>query len=161
MSHESPDSASLSSMDVAMDQGDFADCDGEQSAPNSDHLMIRLLHQLVVGQERQNELLEEMSKQFNATQRQRTSELAQWKQAHPQLSRKCRKAAEALGRVQTEFLRSLTEEVTENADGLLDSDFVLNEFVDRFGPRLAHLNSVLQMLSQLSAVPGSTNNSKA
>jgi hypothetical protein len=28
---------------------------------------------------------------------------------------------------------------------------MLNEFVDRFGPRLAHLNGVLQVLAQLSA----------
>ena len=27
---------------------------------------------------------------------------------------------------------------------------MLNEFVDRFGPRLAHLNGLLQVLSQLS-----------
>jgi hypothetical protein len=31
---------------------------------------------------------------------------------------------------------------------------MLNEFVDRFGPRLAHLNGVLQVLSQLGATPG-------
>ena len=30
-------------------------------------------------------------------------------------------------------------------------DTELNEFVDRFGPRLAHLNGVLQVLSQLSS----------
>jgi len=37
----------------------------------------------------------------------------------------------------------------------LDGEFMLNEFVDRFGPRLAHLNGVLQVLSQLSAAPDS------
>jgi hypothetical protein len=34
---------------------------------------------------------------------------------------------------------------------------MLNEFVDRFGPRMAHLNSLLQVLSQLSAMPNPTN----
>jgi hypothetical protein len=29
---------------------------------------------------------------------------------------------------------------------------MLNEFVDRFGPRIAHLNGLLQVLSQLSAI---------
>jgi hypothetical protein len=28
---------------------------------------------------------------------------------------------------------------------------MLNEFVDRFGPRLAHLNGVLQVLAQLGS----------
>jgi hypothetical protein len=32
----------------------------------------------------------------------------------------------------------------------LDGEFVLSEFVDRFGPRMAHLNGVLQVLAQIS-----------
>jgi hypothetical protein len=35
----------------------------------------------------------------------------------------------------------------------MDGEFMLNEFVDRFGPRLAHLNGVLQVLAQLSSAP--------
>ena len=58
-----------------------------------------------------------------------------------------------MGRVQTEFLSTLAAEVVENEDSLVDGEFMLNEFVDRFGPRLAHLNGVLQVLSQLSSVP--------
>jgi hypothetical protein len=64
-------------------------------------------------------------------------------------------AAEALSRVQTEFLENLTIDVKDNYDNLVDGDFALNEFVDRYGPRLAHLNGVLQVLSQLSA-PGNS-----
>ena len=37
----------------------------------------------------------------------------------------------------------------DNYETLLDGEFMLNEFVDRFGPRLAHLNGLLQVLSQL------------
>ena len=72
-----------------------------------------------------------------------------------------RKAAESLSKVQLEFLQSLTEEVYENADALMDGEFMLNEFVDRFGPRLAHLNGVLQVLSQLSPQPGAASESTA
>ena len=36
-------------------------------------------------------------------------------------------------------------------------EFMLNEFVDRFGPRMAHLNGLLQVLSQLSSVASPTN----
>ncbi|HVA51250.1 MAG TPA: hypothetical protein VNH11_33220, partial [Pirellulales bacterium] len=61
-----------------------------------------------------------------------------------------------LSRVQTEFLATLTQEVNENAEVLCDGEFMLNEFVDRFGPRLAHLNGVLQVLAQLSAVPANS-----
>ena len=58
-----------------------------------------------------------------------------------------------MSKVQTRFIENLTEEVSENAEHLIDGEFMLNEFVDRYGPRLAHLNGVLQMLSQLAATP--------
>ena len=114
-----------------------------------------LLRGILAAQDRQNELLEELVNQLSGAQRQRVTELGQWKQANPDLAHSCRKAAEALSRVQVEFLNTMTEEINHNADSLMDSDFVLNEFVDRFGPRLAHLNGVLQVLAQLSSVPDS------
>jgi hypothetical protein len=127
---------------------------GDQADP-----VVSLLHQLVQGQERQNKLLEEILKQTNLVHRQRQYELGQWKQAHPDLARCCKRAAETLSRVQNEFLRTLTEEVADSGDGLLDGEFLLQEFVDRFGPRLAHLNGVLQVLSQLGNLPDTSSNS--
>lgn len=117
--------------------------------PSSD--VVSLLQQLVASQQRQTQLLEELVQQMNAAQRQRANELGQWRDANPRLARRCREAAEALSSVQTQFLENLTEEITERADDYLDGDFLLNEFVDRFGPRLAHLNGVLQVLAQLSS----------
>lgn len=118
---------------------------------SGDDETTRLLRQLLDAQDRQNELLEELISQLSAAQRQRTAELNQWKQANPQLARDCRLAADTLSRVQTEFLATMTEEIKYNAEALLDGEFMLNEFVDRFGPRLAHLNGALQVLSQLSS----------
>jgi hypothetical protein len=115
--------------------------------------MHGLMRQLLAGQDRQNELLEELIGQIGANQRQKASELGQWKQANPRLARNCRKAAEALGKVQTEFLDSLTREIGDSYENLMEGEFMLNEFIDRFGPRMAHLNGILQVLSQLSAVP--------
>ena len=114
-----------------------------------------LLSELVASQKRQNDLLEQLIQQMNAAQRQRANELGQWKQANPRLAKRCRDAAETLGQIQTRFLESVTEEIHDNADVMMDGEFMLNEFVDRFGPRLAHLNGVLQVLSQLSSVPAS------
>ena len=118
---------------------------------------LQLLRELLAAQDRQNELLEELVNQLNGSQKQRANELGQWKQANPHLAKNCRLAAEALGKVQTEFLTSLTREVNENYEALLDGEFMLNEFVDRFGPRLAHLNGLLQVLSQLSSTPNAAN----
>ncbi len=112
--------------------------------------IVALLHQLVMGQDRQNELLEDLVEQMQAGQKQRVSELNQWKESNPMLANRCRAAAEALSQVQMEFLQSLTVDVSDHFEDMIDSDYVLNEFVDRYGPRLAHLNGVLHLLSQLS-----------
>ncbi len=124
---------------------------------NNGNEVTALLQQLVIGQDRTNDLLEDLVDQMGASQRQRANELGQWKEANPLLARKCRAAAEALSQVQTEFLENLTYEVNDNFENLLDGEFMLNEFVDRYGPRLAHLNGVLQLLSQLSAMPQHAN----
>ena len=113
--------------------------------------LVGVLQQLVAAQDRQNELLEELVEQMGSSQRQRAAELSQWKQANPHLARKCRNAAEKLAKVQSTFLEIVAEEINDNSDCLMDGEFMLNEFVDRFGPRLAHLNGVLQVLSQLSS----------
>jgi hypothetical protein len=129
------------------------------SSNNAAAATVALLRQLVAGQERQNRLLDELVQLMSAAQRQRVAELGQWKEANPHLAENCREAAETLGRVQTQFLRNLTEEIVDNEECLVDGDFMLNEFVDRYGPRLAHLNGVLQVLSQLSSMPTPTNTS--
>jgi len=120
------------------------------STVRNDIVQVELLRQLVAGQQRQNELLAELTQLSVGTHKQRAAELQQWKDANPKLARACRRAAETLNAVQTRFLESITEEVEENKEHLEDGDFMLHEFVDRFGPRLAHLNGVLQVLSQLS-----------
>jgi hypothetical protein len=139
------------------------DVTAEPTAAESDltddkqDVMIVLLRQLVIGQELQCKLMQELIQQVNSVQRQRAAELGQWKTSNPGLARKCKVAAETLGRVQNEFLHQLTTEVTDNEENLLDGEFVFHEFVDRFGPRLAHLNGVLQALSQLSYTPDNAN----
>jgi hypothetical protein len=118
---------------------------------DANELIVNLLHQMVEGQKRQVTLLEEMNNYLGMGHKQRQQELNQWKEANPKLAQNCRFATETLSKVQTQFLESITRDVFENEESLHDSDFMLNEFVDRFGPRLAHLNGVLQVLSQLSA----------
>lgn len=144
--------ASLFHIDVTPETGSR----GSETGGGVGEVIIDLLQQLVIGQDRQNTLLEELVQQNNAAQKQRSSELGQWKDANPGLARRCRTAAETLSRVQNEFLHNLTDDVTDNEDCLLDGEFALNEFVDRYGPRLAHLNGVLQVLSQLSTTTDTT-----
>ena len=141
-----PRSLPVFQIDVSADAADALGADYDP-----DQVMIALLQQIVVQQNRQIELLEEIRNQLGAQQRQQAQELRQWRERHPDLARLCRSAAQALSRVQTEFLQRITEEVRDNEDYLMDGEFMLSEFVDRFGPRLAHLNGILHVLGQLSA----------
>jgi len=126
-----------------------AEAEPEQPQVTEEQSTADLLRQLVVGQQKQNQLLEQLAQQNASMQQQRANELQQWKSANPHLSRACRQAAETLSKVQTRFLDNLTEEIQYNEENLIEGDFMMNEFVDRFGPRLAHLNGVLQVLAQL------------
>lgn len=112
---------------------------------------VELLREVLSAQDRTNELLEEMVQSMAANQKQRNQELNQWKKANPDLADGCREAAEVLSKVQVEYLDRLTEEITDSHDHLIDGEFMLNEFIDRYGPRLAHLNGVIQVLAQLGA----------
>ncbi len=113
--------------------------------------MVALMRQMIANQERQNQMLDQLVQNQLGVQKQRTNELQQWKDANPRLARACRNAAETLAKVQTSFLEGITDEIADNEENLTDGDFVLNEFIDRFGPRMAHLNGVLQVLAQLGS----------
>ena len=110
-----------------------------------------LLRELVAQGQKQCELLTELLGQVSLQHRQRAAELKAWKESNPQLARSCKRAAESLGRVHTEFLASIAQEAAENADDFSDSEYALGEFIDRYGPRLAHFNGVLQLFAQLGA----------
>jgi hypothetical protein len=148
MSQDPRQFSAMFSIDVSADPRTEA---SNQSNIDANELIVALLRQMLEGQKREITLLEEISTHLGHGHKQRQHELNQWKEANPKLSQACRYATETLSKVQTQFLENITQDVFDNEESLGDSDFVLNEFVDRFGPRLAHLNGVLQVLSQLSA----------
>jgi hypothetical protein len=131
-------------------QVDVTSGSGARLIPSAGEEHVELLREVLSAQDRTNELLEELISTMASNQKQRAQELSQWKQANPQLANGCREAAETLSRVQVEYLDRMTEEINVAGDDLLDGEFMLNEFIDRYGPRLAHLNGVIQVLAQLS-----------
>ena len=153
MHHDPNEFPSMFSIDVSAEPSSPANGEGNDAT----EMTVALLRQLVTGQERQNKLLHDIADHLSLAQKQRAAELGQWKEANPELSQYCRYAAETLSRVQTQFLEKLTDEIADNEDSLMEGDFMLSDFVDRFGPRLAHLNGVLQVLSQLSSQPAQSN----
>ena len=116
-------------------------------------MLLRILIQgqdrLINAQNRQNELLEEIAETLTASSRQRQNELAQWRHSNPRLAILCRKATEKLSDIHSEFINTLSEEIGENTE-IAENEFQLSDFLDRFGPRIIHLNAMLQLLSQLA-----------
>jgi len=111
----------------------------------------RLLRDMIALQMKSCELLSELVNQVSLQQRQRVAELKAWKEANPELAKSCRQAAESLSKVHTEFLAGIARDAAENAEDFADSEYALGEFIDRYGPRLAHFNGVLQLFAQLGA----------
>ena len=115
--------------------------------------MCYLMQGMLAAQHRHNELLEELVGHITTIHRQRTQELATWKHANPELAKYCKSAADKLGKVQTDLLASITSEVEEEYETFMDSEYMLGDFVDKYGPRFGHLNGLLQVLAQLGNAP--------
>lgn len=79
------------------------------------------------------------------------AELERWQSGHEPVIESCREALRELEQVHATLMGELAEYVHENHDNLLDGDFALSDFVDKFGPRLAHLNTMLAVLRPLTA----------
>lgn len=114
---------------------------------------LSLLRNVLAAQDRTNELLEEMLSSMGAMQRHRNKELADWKDANPSLAESCKYACEALTRVQSIYLDTITREINDNEENMADGEYALNEFLDRFGARLAQLNGIVQVLATLGNAP--------
>ncbi|WP_410961816.1 hypothetical protein, partial [Salmonella sp. SAL4359] len=79
------------------------------------------------------------------------AELERWQAGHDGVLDSCKDSLGKLEKVHAALMRELTEYVDENHENLVEGDFTLSDFVDRFGPRLAHLNTMLAVLRPLAA----------
>jgi len=111
--------------------------------------MVGLLTQLVNGQEEQNRLLQSIAKGLAAERRGRAAALEAWKKANPLLAAGCREANETWDKVYNAALADLAEAIVNQSEGLTESDFNRQELMDRFGPRMHHLNTLTFILQQL------------
>jgi hypothetical protein len=81
--------------------------------------------------------------------------LTRWKDEFPGLGDGCRKAMPALERSFGKLVAELTNVVNDDDDAI-DNDFALQEFLDRYGMRLAQLGNILNLVAPL-AEAGSQN----
>jgi hypothetical protein len=81
--------------------------------------------------------------------------LSRWQQDFPDLAEGCRKALPHLERCYGQLIRDLTEKLTDEEQSL-DNDFALQEFLDRFGMRLAQLGTILNLVAPLAEAANSS-----
>jgi chromosome segregation ATPase len=107
--------------------------------------------QILESQRQQLELAREAA-QIARDQRQRQiAELERWQTSHENVVDDCRDALSRLESVHSSLMAELASYVEEHHENLVEGDFALSDFVDRFGPRLAHLNTMLAVLRPLAA----------
>ena len=123
---------------------------GPDAAISSNDIVIRMLHDMLTLQREQVALAREML-QFARENRQRQqNELEAWQRENQHVVEKCREVLGILSRVHSGMLSELAEYIQENEETMLESEFSVSEFVDRFGPRLHHLSAMLGVLKQVS-----------
>ena len=76
--------------------------------------------------------------------------LNRWQEEFPDLATACRKALPVIERAYGKLMADLTDTVCENGCDALDSDFALQEFLDRYGMRLAQLGTILNLVGPLA-----------
>src|SRR5262249_52539613 len=74
--------------------------------------------------------------------------LSRWKEDFPGLSDACRRALPSLERSYGQLVVELTSHLNEQGNDALDNDFALQEFLDRYGMRLAQLGTIINLVGQ-------------
>jgi hypothetical protein len=76
--------------------------------------------------------------------------LARWKDELPDLGDNCRKALPVLERAYANLINELTERLIDPDGDVADNEFTLQEFLDRYGMRIAQMGTLLNLLGPLS-----------
>ena len=109
--------------------------------------VIDLLRQILEVQREQLHHARNAAAAHDMTSRWR-SFLARWQHEFPDLSQGCRHALPMLERAYGQLIADLTDRLSD--EDALDTDFALQDFLDRFGMRLAQLGTILNLVTPLA-----------
>jgi hypothetical protein len=112
---------------------------------------VELQRQILESQRQQLELAREAAQVAREQRARQVAELERWQSGHEVVIDYCKDTLSKLEQVHASLMSELATHVEENHENLLDGEFALTDFVDRFGPRLAHLNTMLAVLRPLAA----------
>ena len=75
--------------------------------------------------------------------------LARWQSEFPDIGAACKQVLPAVERAYLTLIHDLTERLRDGEEGI-DNEFLLGEFLDRYGIRLGQLGAVLSQLGPLA-----------
>ena len=111
---------------------------------------LEVQKQILQSQAQQLELAREATHIAREQRARQVAELERWQAGHDSVLDQCRDSLGQLEQVHSALMGELVNHVAENYENLVEGDFALSDFVDRFGPRLAHLNTMLAVLRPLA-----------
>jgi len=118
---------------------------------NMQNQSLELQRQMLEIQRQQLELAREAAQIAREQRARQIAELERWQSGHEHVLEHCKESLANLEQVHAALMGELATYVSENHENLIDGEFALTDFVDRFGPRLAHLNTMLAVLRPLAA----------
>jgi hypothetical protein len=75
--------------------------------------------------------------------------LGRWEGDFPDLAASCKHVVPTLERVYLRMIRDLVDQLHDVGDGV-ENEFVLTEFLDRYGMRLGQLSTIVTLLAPLA-----------
>ena len=122
---------------------------GAEPPPAPCNEPAELLRQILEVQKQQLAALQASAAAHDAGSRWRAF-LARWREDFPDLAEACRAVLPMLERSYGAMIADLAEHLQQNGTGALDNDFALQEFLDRYGMRLAQLGTILNLVAPLA-----------
>ncbi|MSU78128.1 MAG: hypothetical protein EXS16_08535 [Gemmataceae bacterium] len=76
--------------------------------------------------------------------------LGRFDEEQPDFAANCKSAYPIIEKVYVRLLASMVDDLAQNGDDTLDSEFALQEFIDRYGMRVGQLSHLLGIIGPLS-----------
>lgn len=76
--------------------------------------------------------------------------LSRWQEDHPEFADQCKKAYPTMEKIYVQLLVNMAQELSEAEDDSYESEFAIQEFLDRYGMRLGQLSHLLSIIGPLS-----------
>jgi hypothetical protein len=73
-----------------------------------------------------------------------------WRKDFPNLPEACRRVVPALERAFGAMIAALVDELEQQGDEALDSDFSIQDFIDRHGMRLGQMGHIINLIAPLA-----------